>query len=429
MVLILYRFIVGKYKVHYLIEDILISLLFGIVGLVLDDSYLILFLFMFLIKEAVENHSLKFNLEKAITMVSVLIVQEFIYFCAMYVSRLIVSFVFKPVNLNELGNHDVVLVLTTNVIDIITSFILIHLINDQKNKIDELFYKIENFNVRKQIFILILALFLSYQFIFGISNFQKVTAKIQLSIILTFTLFTALVIYQVILFLKTYTMRQENIDEKKRNAQLNEYLISVEQQYDELRKFKHDYKNMLLSLGSLVENDNKDQFKNYYQDLVNQDIVSTELKGGLIAQTDKIMNDPLRGLIIQKYFSAQNKSIQLELEVSDDQFKIDHDRIPIIRIIGILLDNAIEYTVDTDNKQITCAFVKTQNTIEISVENIVDEGFGLSRMNEFGYTTKGTNHGNGLTNIRNIIQQHDNLFFEKSLNKNKLVMTLLITEE
>lgn len=132
MVLILYRFIVGKYKVHYLIEDILISLLFGIVGLVLDDSYLILFLFMFLIKEAVENHSLKFNLEKAITMVSVLIVQEFIYFCAMYVSRLIVSFVFKPVNLNELGNHDVVLVLTTNVIDIITSFILIHLINDQK---------------------------------------------------------------------------------------------------------------------------------------------------------------------------------------------------------------------------------------------------------------------------------------------------------
>ncbi len=62
---------------------------------------------------------------------------------------------------------------------------------------------------------MILALFLSYQFIFGISNFQKVTAKIQLSIILTFTLFTALVIYQVILFLKTYTMRQENIDEKK----------------------------------------------------------------------------------------------------------------------------------------------------------------------------------------------------------------------
>lgn len=378
MVLVVYRLIVGRYKVYYLVEDILISLLFGIVGLAINDIYLMLFFLMFLIKEVIKNHSLKFNLEKSIIMVSVLLVQEFIFFCSMYVSRSIVSLLFSPANLNELGNHDFILVLLTIAIDIVISFILVYLINAKKIKIVELLFKIKNFNVRKQIFTLILALFLSYQFILGMGNFQKVTAKIQLSVIIIFTLFTALVFYQVILFLKTYTIQQDNINEKKRNIQLNEYLASVEQQYDELKKFKHDYKNMLLSLGSLVKTGNEDQFKNYYQDLVNQDIVSTELKGGLIAQTDKIMNDPLRGLIIQKYFSAQNKGINLELEVYSDQFKIDHDNLPIIRIIGILLDNAIEYTVNTDNKQITCAFIKTQNTIEISVQNIVDDDFSLN---------------------------------------------------
>ncbi|CAI54862.1 Two-component system, sensor histidine kinase, (SppK fragment) (sakacine P production), degenerate [Latilactobacillus sakei subsp. sakei 23K] len=45
------------------------------------------------------------------------------------------------------------------------------------------------------------------------------------------------------LSIKTYAIRQETEDKIARNQQLQDYLVNIEQQYTELRRFKHDYQN------------------------------------------------------------------------------------------------------------------------------------------------------------------------------------------
>ncbi|MEJ1300367.1 hypothetical protein QY880_09030 [Latilactobacillus sakei] len=107
------------------------------------------------------------------------------------------------------------------------------------------------------------------------------------------------------LSIKTYAIRQETEDKIARNQQLQDYLVNIEQQYTELRRFKHDYQNILLSLESFAEKGDQQQFKAYYQELLAQRPTQSEIQGAVIAQLDYLKNDPIRGLVIQKFLAAK----------------------------------------------------------------------------------------------------------------------------
>ncbi|WP_181664335.1 sensor histidine kinase [Latilactobacillus sakei] len=261
------------------------------------------------------------------------------------------------------------------------------------------------------------------------SDLQGITASIQAALIMIFSILLSISYWQISLFLKTYTIRQEAISQFERNQQLQDYLVNIEQQYTELRRFKHDYQNILLSLESFAEKGDQQQFKAYYQELLAQRPIQSEIQGAVIAQLDYLKNEPIRGLVIQKFLAAKQADVTLKFEMTEPIELPTANLLMVIRVIGILLDNAIEQAVQETDKLVSCAFLQSEGLIEITIENTASQVKDIQAFSELGYSTKGAGRGTGLANVQDLIAKQTNLFLETQIENRKLRQTLMITEE
>ncbi|WP_275781956.1 sensor histidine kinase [Latilactobacillus curvatus] len=303
------------------------------------------------------------------------------------------------------------------------------LLKNKRTELQHLNQEIIEFSLEKQYFIFIFILFIVIEIILAVGNLQGVTATILLTIIIIFCVLIGMTFWQVMLFLKAYSIRQEANDQFVRNQQLQDYLVNIEQQYTELRRFKHDYQNILLSLESFAEKGDQQQFKAYYQELLAQRPIQSEIQGAVIAQLDYLKNDPIRGLVIQKFLAAKQAGVTLKFEMTEPIELATANLLTVIRIIGILLDNAIEQAVQETDQLVSCAFLQSDGLIEITIENTASQVKNLQAFSELGYSTKGAGRGTGLANVQDLIAKQTNLFLETQIENRKLRQTLMITEE
>jgi len=52
--------------------------------------------------------------------------------------------------------------------------------------------------------------------------------------------------------------------QKEEQERLKQYTVSIENQYHEMRKFKHDYQNVLLSIGTFIQENDLEGLHDYY---------------------------------------------------------------------------------------------------------------------------------------------------------------------
>jgi len=84
--------------------------------------------------------------------------------------------------------------------------------------------------------------------------------------------------------------------------------------------------------------------------------------------------------------------------------------IDLTRIVGILMDNALEASSDMEDTQVNLALLKKNNSFLLILENRVHVEFiNIERLFQSGYSTKGENRGRGLTNVRSIVHQYPNI--------------------
>ncbi|UNC21420.1 GHKL domain-containing protein [Latilactobacillus sakei] len=331
--------------------------------------------------------------------------------------------------MNSDDRYSELLVVSTIVLSIILLLALSGLKHWKNKQILIITSEIKMLSLEKPVFYMLLTLFLAMELVLIISNIQSVTATLQVVIVLVFIIFTFLMGSQIMLSIKTYAIRQETEDKIARNQQLQDYLVNIEQQYTELRRFKHDYQNILLSLESFAEKGDQQQFKAYYQELLAQRPIQSEIQGAVIAQLDYLKNDPIRGLVIQKFLAAKQAGVTLKFEMTEPIELQTANLLTVIRIIGILLDNAIEQAVQETDKLVSCAFLQSEGLIEITIENTASQVKDIQAFSALGYSTKGAGRGTGLANVQDLIAKQTNLFLETQIENRKLRQTLMITEE
>ncbi|UQS81673.1 GHKL domain-containing protein [Bombilactobacillus folatiphilus] len=261
------------------------------------------------------------------------------------------------------------------------------------------------------------------------TDLTKSTYTILILILLLVVVFAVLTIFYAWLFFKAYQAKQEADQRLKEDQQLRENLSTLEQQYNELRKFKHDYQNMLLSLEGFVKNGSSQQFAQYYQELLKQQPVKQDLQKMTIANIDYLKNDPIRGIVIQKTLAAKNVGVNMLLELIEDVVISHANILTVVRILGVLLDNAIEQAQKEVEKKVICAFVPSEHMVEVIIDNVVSNIDNLHQLFDEGYTTKANHQGLGLANVRQLIKDDDHLWLDVDLKRNHLQITLTITEE
>ncbi len=234
----------------------------------------------------------------------------------------------------------------------------------------------------------------------------------KMPIYITITSILSLLAYFIISF---YSLLSTNkLDTTTRDleeAQLYNKTLTI--LHDSIRGFKHDFHNIVQSIGGYADRGDLEGLRVYYRQLL-QDCGRTN---NLTALNPEVINNPaIYNVLATKYHKADEIGVQINLGIFIDLNEIEkHMKIyEFTRILGILLDNAIEAASECENKIIHVSFRKEQNRRRLLV--IIDNTYKNKDINvdkiyekDFSTKSKETNSGLGLWEVRQILKKNNNL--------------------
>ncbi len=184
---------------------------------------------------------------------------------------------------------------------------------------------------------------------------------------------------------------------------INSQIAHYEELYKhqtEIRTFRHDIKNILLSIMGILKESDTEKALQVMQ--ANLDMLDDSNK--------KIVNTghPITDAILQsKLHDADAKGIKLSISTKLTE-KIIVDELELGIVLGNALDNAIEATAKVKNnheKVVAFDMITTAERIIITIENPVDGNVNTDKL----ITTKKDkeNHGYGVGSIKTIARKYD----------------------
>jgi two-component system sensor histidine kinase AgrC len=233
------------------------------------------------------------------------------------------------------------------------------------------------------------------------------------------------IIFIIVNFLVLY-INNRYIQQKSEYEQLKVYTSIVENLISDIRKFRHDYINIVSSFQGFIENNDMEGLKEYYQkEIVNESkVVNTNTN---MLQLQNIKNPAVKGLLSSKIVQAEDLGIGLHFEVLDEIENIPVRTIDICKILGILMDNAIEAAEESKDKALDIGIMKENDYILIVISNSYKAQPDLSKIFLEGFSTKGENRGIGLSTVKNLTDRHyTNILLNTLLEKNRFKQELSI---
>ena len=184
--------------------------------------------------------------------------------------------------------------------------------------------------------------------------------------------------------------------------------------YDNVKGFKHDFDNMVNTIGGFIEVDDIDGLKKYYSNM-KKDTVRVKNVGLL---NPNIINNPgIYNLIVSKYQKATENDVKINFEFF---FDFNNLKMPIYefsRILGILLDNAIEAAKECEEKEINLMFREsTKNNVQIiTIENTyLNKEIDIAKIFDKGVSGKENHSGIGLWEVKQIEKKYNNIVLHTS---------------
>lgn len=247
-------------------------------------------------------------------------------------------------------------------------------------------------------------------------NASVSTFILAVTILIFLSLLIAILIYQ-------YFKRKTAEDEKQ---QLQVLMHEYENILNQTSENRHEMLNDLLILRS-VSDKNSSEFTRTLDGIIRQYDTKKFKKYTSLAK----LPTGVKGMIYYKIAFINENEINFDTVVNGVDYAkfeaMDKELYyKVCKILGILMDNAIDACVDSDKKKlIVSVYTETEDLcveIDNSYSGIVDKD-GIKKK---GYTTKGKNHGHGLTILNRIIDETEELEFEQSINDNDKLFTSIL---
>lgn len=201
-----------------------------------------------------------------------------------------------------------------------------------------------------------------------------------------------------------------NLEQEKEN---NKILQDIQ---DDLRGFRHDFANIICTIGGYVQMKDLDGLAKYYSQ-IQKDVIKMNNLGAL---NSTVINNPaIFVLISSKYSKALELGIEMNINVFLDLNTLNMKIYEFTRTLGILLDNAIQAAQECDEKIINLEIRKESNRNRqiLLIENTYNnKDIDTEKIYEKNFSTKQGNSGLGLWEVRQILKRNTNLNLFTSKN-------------
>lgn len=260
--------------------------------------------------------------------------------------------------------------------------------------------KISKFILLSNLILGILAL--SVQTIIAIYYIDK------LPIFITFLSFISLISYFILsIYSLTRAFKLTLTTRKLESAE--EYNNTLRILHDNVRGFKHDFDNIVTTIGGYIKTEDIEGLKKYYLELEDD---CQRVNTLYILNPDVVNNAGIYNLLTKKYYEADSKDIKVNITFLLDLNTLSMKIYEFARILGILLDNAIEASSECAEKIINLTFrndIKNSRQL-VTIENTYkNKNIDTEKIFEKGVSGKQNHSGLGLWEVRNIIKKSNNI--------------------
>lgn len=218
---------------------------------------------------------------------------------------------------------------------------------------------------------------------------------------------------------KVQIEREIALKQKKfEQEHLQTYTDEIVGLYNEIRGFRHDYAGMLVSMQMAIDSGNLQEIDRVYNEVLVE--VNQKLRSEKYTYFDlnNIEDSALRSLIAQSIVYARNNDVEFTLEVKDTITRLSIDLLDLVRIMSVLLNNAVEGAAESYLKQMEVAVIRMDLETVIVIQNSCKITMSPSEdLFELGFSTKGRNRGIGLNNVKEILDKYENIILETEIEE------------
>ena len=358
------------------------------------------------------------NKNSRISFLSVLTSQLTLWFSEF--TFVIIASIFGNDNIQESINSNIILFMILNIYIFIISILLLKIKLPQKlfALFDSVSESIKNNEA--------IAYTLMIVIVIAVSTTESYM-QLPLPIILTTNVIMTIIFIGLIIMSSTIKSKYNNINSKYETSitSLREY----EGMIDKYRISNHENKNELLTLRNLISKKNTKALK-YIDEIINDKIKDNEK---IMYKTSKIPEGGLRATIYAKLCTMDELGIKYSLDIAKDIRTVDLINMKedivlnICKILGVFLDNAIEAVKDLKTKHIGIEIYLMDGDLCVDITNNYEGKLDINKIGSSKYTTKGGNHGYGLSLVNQIISDYPDRFEnEKSITKNTFTQKIKI---
>ena len=217
---------------------------------------------------------------------------------------------------------------------------------------------------------------------------------------------------------KVQVEREIALNQKKfEQLYLQNYTDEIVSLYNEIRGFRHDYAGMMVSMQTAIDSQDLQEIDRIYNEVFVK--ANHKLRSDKYTYFDlnNLEDSALRSVIAQSIANARVHNIEYTLEVKDIISPLSMELLDLVRVMNILLNNAVEGALESYRKQMEVAVIKLESEILIIIQNsLKNRSIKPEEIFNIGYSTKGINRGIGLNNVKEILEKYDDVILETEID-------------
>lgn len=227
------------------------------------------------------------------------------------------------------------------------------------------------------------------------------------------------IVFLILIYQLTYSRQTLEYMEESRRRESG-YYKTLNQNLEEMADLRHDIRNLFLTMGNFVDRGDDEEMKAFYKDNIYPFALGEIEKNYQFAQLCKVPSESLQSFLHMKLYQAHsaNLNIKVFIDINEEEFRVGMELMDVTRILGILIDNAIEECSNQEMPFLELGIRSHNNHVSYSLKNSVRSGRNFDNM-RLGKSDKEGHSGRGLKIVKEIVDGYQgvelNTYFDDKI--------------
>ena len=214
------------------------------------------------------------------------------------------------------------------------------------------------------------------------------------------------ILYQILLQNQQLALQQQEQEITR------EYMTQMEDLYQDMCSFRHDYKNILSTMEYYMEHKELNKLEEYFRQEILPTASSLPGQDFILGRLTQVQVAPIKSLLCSKLCSCQNKQIPFTLSIPKPVTHFPMDVLFLSQILGILLDNAMEAALQTEKPYLEIILLPQEEHIYTEIKNTTPPlTVPISELSRRGFSTKKGHTGLGLHTVQKLLAPLEHVQF------------------